>query len=159
MRGEKPNRAIVAVALLVWLPGCAPRRPTHATALACVERMEADRRGCFQDCEREFEDAFVGCYGRNRCTDACETRQLACQAGPLRELSLCGEGPDDPSSCQARLHSDLQACADRSDRVACEDGARRRAAGCWQVCRRAHAPVLDRCAMTFRTCLDACVPR
>jgi hypothetical protein len=150
---------IIVVGAVFCLAGCAARRLTRATILECVERAEADRRTCFQGCEGEFEEAFIGCYGRNACTDRCETRELACQAGPLHDLSLCGEATENPRSCQAQLHVDLRACAARPDRPACEEDGRRRALACWQACQRANGPALERCAETFRTCLDACVPR
>jgi len=150
---------VIVVAAAYCLAGCAGRRPARATVLACVERAEADRRTCMQGCEGDFEEAFVGCYGHNACTDRCETRQLACQAGPLHDLALCGEAAENPDSCQARLHVELPACAGRSDPAACENDARRRAVGCWRVCQRAHGPALEGCAEAFTTCLDGCVPR
>ena len=150
---------VIVVGAAFCLAGCAPRRPARATVLACVERAEAERRTCLQGCEGDFEEAFVGCYGHNACTNGCETRQLACQAGPLHDLALCGEAVENPDSCQARFHADLHACAGRPNRAACEDDGRRRAVACWRVCRRAHGPALERCAGTFRTCLDGCVPR
>jgi len=151
---------LMAVGAAICLAGCAARRPTHAAALDCVERADADRRSCLQGCEGEFEEAFVGCYGGpNSCTERCETRQLACQAGPLHDLTLCAEAAENPRSCQSQLHADLHACAGRPDRAACEEDGRHLAVACWQACRRAHGFALERCAETFRTCLDGCVPR
>jgi hypothetical protein len=150
---------VIVVGAVFALAGCAGRRPPHDTVLKCVERAEADGRTCVQGCEGEFEEAFVGCYGHNPCTNRCETRQLACQEGPLRDLALCGEAAENSGSCQARLRVDLQDCASRPDRAACEDDGRRRAAACWQACQRVYGPALERCAETFRTCLDGCVPR
>jgi len=118
---------VIVVGAAFCLAGCAPRRPARATVLACVERAEAERRTCLQGCEGDFEEAFVGCYGHNACTNGCETRQLACQAGPLHDLALCGEAVENPDSCQARFHADLHACAGRPNRAACEDDGRRRA--------------------------------
>ncbi len=150
---------VVVAGAAFCLAGCAARRPTHATVLACVERANADRRSCIQGCEGDFEETFVGCYGHNPCSDRCETQELACQAGPLHDLALCGEAAENPDSCQAQLHADLQACASRLNRAVCEEDGRRRAVACWQACRRAHGPALERCAEAFRTCLDSCVPR
>jgi len=149
----------VVVGAAVCLAGCSARRPTHATVLACVERATADRMSCFEGCQGEFEEAFVGCYGHDACTDRCQTQQLACQAGPLHDLALCAEAAENPSSCQAQFHGDLQACAGRPSRAACEDDARRRAVACWEACQSTHVPALERCAATVRTCLDGCVPR
>jgi hypothetical protein len=150
----------IVLGAAVCLAGCAARRPTRATVHPCVERVVADRRACFRDCEGAFEQAFVGCYGGpNTCTERCETQQLVCQAGPLRTLNLCGESAENPRSCQAQLRADQQGCAGRPDRAACEEDARHRAAACWQMCRGAQDPALKRCAVAFKTCLDGCVPR
>jgi hypothetical protein len=150
---------LIAVGAVLCLGGCPARRATRATVLGCIERAEGDRRTCLQGCEGEFEEAFVGCYGHNACTDGCETRQLVCQGGPLHDLTLCGEAAENPRSCQTQLHVDLHACAGRPDRAICEDDARRQAAACWRACRRTHGPALQRCAETFQTCLDGCIPR
>jgi hypothetical protein len=147
------RRAVAAVCLA----GCAIRAPTRAGVQACVDGAEANRRGCFQGCEGEFERAFVGCYGRDACTERCESEQMACQAGPLLALQLCGEALDNPRSCQVQLRTERQACAGRPDRVACEEHGRRRAATCWYACQHTHGPALDQCALNFRTCLDGCI--
>jgi hypothetical protein len=150
---------IIAAGAAVCLAGCAARRPTHASVKQCLEHVAADRRTCLQGCEGEFEDALVGCYGRSACTERCETRQLVCQAGPLHDLTFCGETAENPRSCQAQLRADRRACTGRPDRAACEEDGRHRAVACWQACRRAHGPALERCAAGFRTCLDSCVAR
>jgi hypothetical protein len=153
-------RPLLIVGAAICLAGCAARRPTHATALECVERADADRRSCFQGCAGEFEQAFVGCYGGpNACTERCQTRQLACEGGPLHDLDVCGEAEENQHSCRTQLRADLHACAGRPDRAACEEDGRHLAIACWQACRRAHGPALERCAEAFRTCLDGCVPR
>jgi hypothetical protein len=145
------------VGALVWLAGCAARRPTHATAVACIERADAGRRSCFQECEGEFENGFIACYGRSACTERCETEQLVCQAGPLNAMASCGEAAESEASCRSRLHADLQACPAGADRAACERDARRRAAACWAGCRRANGPALERCTEAFTGCLDGCL--
>jgi hypothetical protein len=151
---------VVVLGVAVSLAGCAPRRPARAAASACVERADASRRSCFQDCEGEFEEAYVACYGGpSTCTGRCETQQLACQAGPLHDLGVCGEAADNPRSCQERLRAERQACGGRPDRTACEDDAARRAAGCWQACQQTAGPALERCASGFKTCLEGCVAR
>jgi hypothetical protein len=151
---------LVVVGVAIGLAGCAARRPARAAVDVCVDRADARRRDCFQDCEEAFERTFVGCYGgRNPCTERCEGGQLACQAGPLHDLAFCGEATENPRSCQARLRADQQACAGRSDRAACEEEARRGAATCWEGCQRAHGPALERCAEAFKACLDGCVAR
>src|SRR5579884_2426842 len=122
------------------LAACAPRRPTVATVERCLDAAEADRRACFQDCEGWYEEAFVACYG-----------------GPLADLKACGEAAENPASCQARLGANRAACASRPDRAACEEDARRRAAACWRTCESTQAPALERCATTFKACLDGCL--
>src|SRR5216110_2067252 len=129
---------LMAVGAAICLASCAARRPTHDAGLDCVERADADRRSCLQ---------------------RCEARQLACQAGPLHDLTLCAEAAENPRSCQSQLHADLHACAGRPDRAACEEDGRHLAVACWQACRRAHGFALERCAETFRTYLNGCVPR
>jgi len=147
------------VGAAVCLAGCATHPATRASAQVCVDRADANRRDCFQGCEGDFEKAFVGCYGRNACTGRCETQQVTCQAGPLHDLEFCGEAAENPHSCQGQLRAHRGACAGRPDRMACEEDARRGAAGCWYACQRTHGPVLERCAVAFKTCLDGCVGR
>jgi hypothetical protein len=151
-------RRLFILGLGACLAACALRRPTVATVRRCVDEAEADRRACFQDCEGWYEEAFVGCYGgHGTCTDRCRAEQLACQAGPLADLKACGEAADNPASCQTRLGADRAACAAQPDRAACEDEAQRRAAACWQTCQSAQAPALERCARTFKACLEGCL--
>ena len=154
-----PGIALAALAIAGAI-GCAPHRLTHVAVQRCVDRSENDRRDCFRDCEGDFEDAFVACYGGpSPCTTDCRNRQLACQAAPLRDLNLCSETPNDPRSCQSQLRGARDSCVRRPDRAACEEDARRRAAECWQSCQRTSGPALQQCAQTFTRCLDACVPR
>jgi hypothetical protein len=149
---------LIAVAIALGAVACAPRRPTHTAVRDCVGDAEARRRACLQDCEGEFEDVFVGCYGApSPCTARCQQQQMGCQAEPLGALRACTEG--DPESCDGRLRSERAACATAPDRARCEADARRRASACWAACRRTSGPALRHCGETFTACLDGCVAR
>jgi hypothetical protein len=156
--GGNARRLLMFAIAAGLLGGCVARRPTHARIEQCIGRADAERRGCVGQCEGDFEDAFVACYGGpDDCTRRCQGQQLACQQGPLSALGLCAGTPEAPGSCAEALRSERAACGARADRVACEGDARRRASTCWQNCQRAQGPALERCAQSFGSCLDACI--
>jgi len=153
------RQAWVVVVALAAIPAvsCAPL-PRREAVVRCVDSASRDRAACHRDCEDDFGDDFLACYGPpNPCTTRCQSEQAGCQDPPFRALRACEGDPGEPRSCRARIDAERAACRKDPHPHDCDTAARARGFECWQTCQRAHEPALQRCAARFKACLDGCV--